>query len=114
VVAALVGARTYVRLRRSVREGETRVLTASDIDAESEEGFVDLVFTIRATSAVPGGAVVIRATGPFRGEETGLEVAVAPEWQEGLISDLVVYRGEVSIRSIGSPSDALVRALARL
>lgn len=76
-----------------------------------------LTFALREYQVRHDGNQILSVAGLARGETVGLEICLGPEWEQephlaGTI--LAIQLGSVSFRSLGPPSDALVRLLARL
>jgi hypothetical protein len=89
-----------------------------EITADSEDsGFVDLGLAIRSRETLPDGSQVLHAFGVHHGREVGITVVLGTQWKVGSLgSDVpfVTYRGTVTYRSLGAPSDALLQILDEL
>src|SRR4051812_29282026 len=83
-----------------------------EITADGEEGgFVDLGFAIRSRETLPDGSQALHAYGVPCGREVGLTVVLGSQWKSGALGPIVAYRGTVTFRSLGAPSDALLQVL---
>lgn len=76
-----------------------------------------LTFALRSYRLRHDGSQIMEVAGLDRGEPVGFELRLGPEWKQephlaGTV--LAIQLGTVTVRSIGSPSDALVRLLDRL
>jgi hypothetical protein len=89
-----------------------------EITADIEEGgFVDLAFTIRARETLSDGSQALHAYGVHQGREVGINVVLGSDWKKGSLGPdvpLITYRGVVTYRSLGAPSDALIQVLDQL
>jgi len=89
-----------------------------EITADSEDGdFVDLGFAIRSRETLPDGSEAFHAYGVHHGQEVGIAVVLGTQWKSGTLgsnASLVTYRGTVTYRSLGAPSDALLQVLDEL
>lgn len=89
-----------------------------EITADSEGNeFVDLGFAIRARETLPDGSQALHAYGVHHGREVGITVILGTQWKAGSLGanvPLVTYRGTVTYRSLGTPSDALLQILDQL
>jgi hypothetical protein len=85
-----------------------------EITSESEEGYYDLVFSIRKHENLPDGSRLIRASGLHHGTSVGIDVALGPEWKQRSMGPVVVYLGTVTYRSIGAESDSFLATLDHL
>lgn len=89
-----------------------------DITSESEEdGFVDLVLAIDKHDVRPGGTQSFRASGVHQGQRVALEILLGPDWRAGSLGEDIpqtTYSGQVTYRSVGPESDALLRAIDAL
>ncbi len=88
-----------------------------EIVSGSEEGWHDLTFSIRKVERSQDGSQAIHAYGLFKGREVGLIVSLGHDWKESSLGPqvpVVVFRGSVTYRSVGSPSDALLKAIDHL
>ena len=89
-----------------------------EITADSEDGgFVDLGFAIRSRETLPDGSQVLHAYGVHHGREVGITIVLGTQWKAGSLGPdvpLVTYRGTVTYRSLGAPSDALLQILDQL
>lgn len=88
---------------------------SAEITADSEDGgFIDLAFAIRSHESLPDGSRALHAYGVHHGREVGITVVLGTQWTKGSIGadvPLVTYRGTVTYRSLGAPSDALLQVL---
>jgi hypothetical protein len=85
-----------------------------EITAESEEGFVDLVFRVQDHKPLADGSQSLRAAGLHRGRKVGFEVVLGPTWRKGKLGKDVpieTSRGTVSYRRVGPESDAFLQVL---
>jgi hypothetical protein len=86
-----------------------------EITAETEEGFVDLVFRVQKHESLADGSQSIRAAGLHKGREVGFEVVLGPTWkQRQLGKDIRVETGVISYRRLGPESDAFLQVLDEL
>lgn len=88
-----------------------------EVTSETEEGFHDLLLFIEKHEVLPGGTQSIRASGVHRGKRVALEILLGPAWRAGSLGKdvpLTTYRGQVTYRSVGADSDALIRVLDEL
>jgi hypothetical protein len=89
-----------------------------EITADSEDGgFVDLGFAIRSQETLPDGSQALHVYGVHHGREVGITVVLGTQWKAGALGPdvpLVTYRGTVTYRSLGVPSDALLQILDQL
>jgi hypothetical protein len=82
-----------------------------DITSETEEGFHDLLFGVGAVDNAADGSTEVTAIGILQGQDVGFQAVLPPTWKEGRLADSSSFRGIVTIRSLGSKSDLLVKAL---
>jgi hypothetical protein len=95
----------------------TRGTKLPEITAESEEGFVDLVFRVQDYKPLADGSQSIRAAGLHGGREVGFEVVLGPTWKKSKLGKDVpieTSRGMVSYRRVGPESDAFLQVLDEL
>jgi hypothetical protein len=72
----------------------------------------DLTFRLAELTRAADGSQEVTAIGMHRGQPVRFLAVLPPAWSEGRrIADRQLYTGSVTIRSLGSESDALVRAL---
>lgn len=90
----------------------------AEIAAEAEaEGWVDLGLGIRSHETLSDGTRAVHACGVHHGREVGLTVVLGSQWTAGKLApniDLITFRGAVTFRSTGEPSDALLVILDQL
>lgn len=85
-----------------------------EITAQSEEGFVDLVFRVQDHKTLADHSQRIWAAGLHKGQEVGFEVVLGPTWKTGKLGKDVpieTSRGTVSFRRVGPESDAFLTVL---
>ena len=89
------------------------VTQVPEITSESEQdGFHDLVFKLGGIEQSPDGGQRFIATGIHRGNPVELEVNLGHEWKAlQMEASLTMYQGKVLLRSVGSGSDSLLRAM---
>jgi len=88
-----------------------------EITSQSEEGFNDLIFSIRRIEKMPDGSQAAHAFGLHHGREVGLVVIIGPKWSKTSLSldgPISAYQGVVTYRSIGAESDALLEIMDKL
>jgi len=87
-----------------------------NVTAESEEGFVDFDFRLIRLEQADDGATHVEAWGQHEGAALAFLAVLLPEWRPQPIEGMSGhwYWGSVLLRSVGSESDALVRALDNL
>ncbi len=86
-----------------------------EITSESEEeGVQNLVFKLGDIDRLPNGDQRFTATGTYRGNDVGVEVNLRPEPAGDRFGDKTSYLGVVVMRSLGSRSDSLLRAMDAL
>lgn len=88
-----------------------------EITAESEEGFVDLVFRVQDHRPLADGSQSLRAQGLHKGREVGFEVVLGPTWKKRNLGKDVPFQvgsGTVAYRSVGPESDAFLQVLDQL
>jgi hypothetical protein len=84
-----------------------------DVTAESEEGFADLAFRLIRSDVGGDGAHHVEAWGQHNGQPVAFLAVLEPTWEPQPIEDTPNhwYWGWVLLRSVGTASDAFVRAL---
>jgi hypothetical protein len=87
-----------------------------DVTAESEDGFVDFDLRLIRSETAEDGALHVEGWGQHEGTPLGFLVVLQPDWDPQPIegSSGHWYWGSVLLRSVGTPSDAFVRALDAL
>ncbi len=85
-----------------------------EITAETEEGFVDLLFYIAEHQSLADGSHSLVAAGRHKGRAVGFQVVVGTTWTKGKPDKDVpvdIRPGAVLYRSIGAESDAFLQVL---
>jgi hypothetical protein len=93
-----------------------KAMQGPEITSETEEGFQDLVFAVKAHVRHPDGTRLITASGQANGEAVEFAVQLASAWKGGAIKsvDFPTFQGLVILRSTGEASDRLVKVMDAL
>ncbi|MEJ0099840.1 MAG: hypothetical protein WDO12_08910 [Pseudomonadota bacterium] len=89
---------------------------AQEVRSVGEDGFVNLDFPLSSHTKNASGSTTLVARGVLSNQPVGFSIEVHPSWKESPIegSDVVIYWGRVTIKSIGPASDNFITALAHL
>jgi hypothetical protein len=88
------------------------MITIPEITSQAEEGFHDFVFAIRSSEKLSDGSRRIRAAGTAHGHPVEFDAILGSGWTKGTLGPgMDTYKGNVEIRSVGMPSDELVKAM---
>lgn len=82
-----------------------------EIASATEEDFHDLVFNVEKVATAGDHSQEITAVGVHKGQPVRFQAVLSPTWEEGHLADRATYRGMVTIRSLGTESDALVKVI---
>ena len=94
------------------RKDTTQLITIPEITSQAEDGFHDFVFAIRSSEKMSDGSRRIRAAGTARGHPVEFDAILGSGWTKGRLGPgMDIYKGDVEIRSVGMPSDELVKAM---
>jgi hypothetical protein len=115
VLLVLVGCDGQPRANREPGPGtSTPSAELPEIAAESEEGFVDLMFRVEEHKLLTDGSQSIRVAAFHKGRKVGFEVVLGSSWKKGKLGkDLPIEtsQGTVSYRRTGPESDAFIQVL---
>src|SRR5438034_6914247 len=95
----------------------TQQAALPEIASHSDTSWHDLRFRTQQLGNLPNGAQLLRVAGTYRGAPVALGVLLGPSWTEGRLGadvPLVIYSGNVELRSLGEQSDRLLAALDEL
>ena len=86
--------------------------TLPEISNPADTGWHDLTFRIQHVGRLPDGTQLVRAAGSHRGVPVAFAVLLGSAWKAGSLGpNLPTYTGTVTVRSLGAPSNQLLRAL---
>jgi hypothetical protein len=88
-----------------------------EITANTEDGFVDLGFSIRSREAMPDGSQALNVYGLHHGREVGITVIIGSKWKKGSLGTnppIPTYTGIITYRTLGPASDAFIEVLDQL
>ena len=88
-----------------------------EITSGPDDGWHDLTFHIQDDRKLDDGSRALNACGVHHGLDVGLTVILGPNWPEATFSEKVpftAYKGVITFRSSGQPSDALLRVIDEL
>jgi hypothetical protein len=109
---------THSLQARSELDSSKLLSAPPEVTSEQEdEGFHDLVLYVEKTSRGEDNSQSVHAVGTYKSHPLGIEVVLGPDWKAGSLGKdfpIATYHGTVSYRSLGSDSDAFLRALDEL